>query len=129
MSALVPPTSIEITSAKPAARAMLTAPITPAAGPESTVCTGWRTHVGALVTPPSDFMMSSGAFTPMASRAPRSTPTYRLTGGMTAALSAVAMVRSNSRNCGSTSDDKDTNAPGYSSARMACIRCSCTGLA
>ncbi len=75
MSALVPPTSMEITSPLPAERATLTAPITPAAGPESTVWTGWRTQVGALVTPPSDFMMRSGAFTPSASSAPRSTPT------------------------------------------------------
>ena len=61
MSALVPPTSIEMMSARPAGRATLTAPITPAAGPESTVCTGWRTQVAALVTPPSDFMIRSGA--------------------------------------------------------------------
>ena len=75
MSALVPPTSIEMTSVKPAARATLTAPMTPAAGPDSTVCTGWRTQVGALVTPPSDFMIRSGARTPSASSAPRSTLT------------------------------------------------------
>ena len=48
---------------------------------------------------------------------------------MTAALSAVAMVRSNSRNWGSTSEESDTSTPGYSSARMACMRCSCAGLA
>ena len=75
MSALVPPTSIEMMSSKPAARATLTAPTTPAAGPDSTVCTGWRTHVAALVTPPSDFMIRSGARTPSASSASRSTPT------------------------------------------------------
>ena len=75
MSALVPPTSIEMMSRWPAARATLTAPTTPAAGPDSTVCTGWRTQVAALVTPPSDFMISSGARTPSASRAWRSSPT------------------------------------------------------
>jgi len=53
----------------------------------------------------------------------------RLTGGITAALSAVAMVRSNSRNWGSTSEESDTSTPGYSSARIACMRRSCAGLA
>ena len=75
ISALVPPTSMEMMSPNPALRAMLTAPLTPAAGPDSTVCTGWRTHVAALVTPPSDFMIRSGARTPSSSRASRSTPT------------------------------------------------------
>ena len=75
MSALVPPTSIEMMSPKPAARATPTAPTTPAAGPESTVCTGSCMHVAALVTPPSDFMIRSGAPTPRASSASRSTPT------------------------------------------------------
>ena len=69
MSALVPPTSIEMMSPKPAERPTDTAPTTPAAGPESTVCTGWRTQVAALVTPPSDFMMSSGACRPTPSSA------------------------------------------------------------
>ncbi len=75
MSALVPPTSMEMMSPKPAARPTPTAPTTPAAGPESTVCTGCRTQVAALVTPPSDFMIRSGACTPSPSRASRSTLT------------------------------------------------------
>ena len=75
MSALVPPTSIEMMSPKPAERPTDTAPTTPAAGPDSTVCTGWRTQVAALVTPPSDFMMSSGACRPSLSSAWRSTLT------------------------------------------------------
>ena len=51
------------------------------------------------------------------------------TGGMTAALSAVAMLRSSSRNCGRTSDDSDTSTSGYSSPRICCMRCSWAGLA
>ena len=58
-----------------------------------------------------------------------STPGDLSTGFITAALSAVAIVRSNSRNWGSTSDESETSTPGYSSARIACIRCSCAGLA
>ena len=71
-SALVPPTSMEMILENPAPWATLTAPITPAAGPERAVWIACRAAVSALVTPPFDFMINNGASICAASNLPRS---------------------------------------------------------
>ncbi len=83
MSALVPPTSIEMKLGEPAAFATCSAPMTPATGPERTVWIACRAAMSALVTPPLDFMMNSGAFSPLSAAADSSPARYRPTRGMT----------------------------------------------
>ena len=63
-SVLVPPISNEMQSSTPVLPATSMADITPAAGPERAVYTGCRMAVSAPITPPLDFMISSGASTP-----------------------------------------------------------------
>ena len=57
MSKLVPPMSTEMELASPAWLAMATLPMTPAAGPDSMVCTGFSTASPAVIVPPLDCIM------------------------------------------------------------------------
>ena len=61
MSADVPPMSIWIRFRAPVNWPTYAAPTAPAAGPDRAVSTGARRTLSALVTPPLDFMSSSGA--------------------------------------------------------------------
>ncbi len=72
-SALVPPMSKVISRSKPAALPTNAAPITPAAGPESSVSTGRRPASAAGMMPPFDLVDSTGARMPR-SRIPASSP-------------------------------------------------------
>ena len=62
--AVVPPMSSEITLGIPAARARKAQATTPAAGPDSTRCAGFRIAASALIRPPLDCMIWSGAEIP-----------------------------------------------------------------
>ena len=64
MSKLVPPMSTVMAFGSPACAARATPPITPAAGPESTVRTGLLAAVSAPVMPPFDCMMWTSVWTP-----------------------------------------------------------------
>ena len=66
--AVVPPMSSEITFGIPAARARKAQATTPAAGPDSTRCAGFRIAASALMTPPLDCMIWSGAVIPASAR-------------------------------------------------------------
>ena len=79
----------------PASCAIQDAPITPAAGPLSAVCSACSRTSAALLTPPSDFITSK--FAP-AGRAASSRPRYWLITGRTQASSATVLARSYSRN-------------------------------
>ena len=72
--AVVPPMSKLIRSARPDCRAIARAPTTPAAGPDSTMLTGFAAASAAGVRPPFDCMMSRGARTPPASSPLRRVP-------------------------------------------------------
>ncbi len=65
-SALVPPMSTVTILVAPASRATWAAPITPEAGPESSVCTGSSAARDAVITPPLDFVDSACARRPRA---------------------------------------------------------------
>ena len=68
----VPPMSQVMTLGNPAARAMARAAITPAAGPESAVRTGYRFAVSTAMTPPFDCTISTSAAEPCAFNSPSS---------------------------------------------------------
>ena len=74
-SALVPPTSTEITWAKPEASPINRAPMTPAAGPDSAVWIACARMASAPTTPPLDFMIASGAVIPRSASRSVSRPT------------------------------------------------------
>ena len=107
-SALVPPMSKVITRSWPACRATNDAPMTPAAGPESNVSTGRRPASDAVMTPPLDFVESTGA--PMPSpRRPRSRSSkYTDIRCPTYAFITATKARSYSRICGHSSADTET---------------------
>ena len=65
-SKLVPPMSTEIVFGWPARPARMTPPITPAAGPDSTVRTGVSAADPAVVVPPFDCMMCTSDDRPRA---------------------------------------------------------------
>ena len=62
--AVVPPMSNEIAFAKPSRCATPSAATTPAAGPDSSASTGRRPASSAVITPPEDCMIVSGASIP-----------------------------------------------------------------
>ena len=66
--AVVPPMSSEITLGSPAARARQAQATTPAAGPDSTRCAGFADRASALMRPPLDCMIWSGAEIPASAR-------------------------------------------------------------
>jgi hypothetical protein len=72
MSALVPPISKVSNRCSPASSPMYRAPITPDAGPESSVCTGAFPALAADITPPFDLVERTGAGTPIADTSPSS---------------------------------------------------------
>jgi hypothetical protein len=60
--------SSEITLSIPVARARNAHATTPAAGPDSTRCAGFRIAASALISPPLDCMIWSGAEIPASAR-------------------------------------------------------------
>ena len=69
MSLEVPPTSMVISSPRPADRPTIAPPITPAAGPDRNSRTGrWRA-TAVPVSPPRDCITCNGASTPAAGQA------------------------------------------------------------
>ena len=62
--AVVPPMSSEIRLGMPVSRARKAQATTPAAGPDSTRCAGLRIAAAALIRPPLDCMICSGAEIP-----------------------------------------------------------------
>ena len=128
-SKLVPPMSTEIEFCCPACSAMATLPITPAAGPDSMVCTGRSTAEAALIVPPFDCMMYRSELIP-ASTIPRLRfVTYVPMTGETYELITVVLIRSNSLNSGSISWDSETTTPGSASRSALPTVISCSGLA
>ena len=73
--AVVPPMSKVITFANPRRRAIPSAATTPAAGPDSSASTGRCFASSAVMTPPEDCMIVSGAAIPAPSRPLRMSPT------------------------------------------------------
>ena len=67
-SVLVPPISKDMELATPVFSAICSVAITPAAGPDRAVCTGWRTAMSALIMPPLDFMIEKEESTALARR-------------------------------------------------------------
>ncbi len=99
ISALVPPTSKVIRSADshPASRAASAAPLTPAAGPDSSATTGRSCSVPASSAPPLDRAIRAGVPMPRSSSPALSRSAYDSTSGLMPALIAVSTPRSYSR--------------------------------
>ena len=70
--AVVPPMSKVRTFESPMRRARAREPTTPAAGPDSMMCIGIRAAASALIRPPLDCMIKSGARVPISARPARS---------------------------------------------------------
>ena len=73
--AVVPPMSKVIAFANPSRRAIPSAATTPAAGPDSSASTGRSFASSAVMTPPEDCMIVSGAAMPAPSSPLRMSPT------------------------------------------------------
>ena len=128
-SKLVPPMSTEIVFRWPARLARMTPPITPAAGPESTVRTGLSAADPAVVVPPFDCMMWTSEDRPSAEMPSSSRRRYLRMTGATYALMAVVLIRSYSLNSGSTSCESTTTESGIAALSAAPTIFSCAGLA
>ena len=81
--AVVPPMSKEMIFDRPIFRASAWAPTTPAAGPDSMILQGRSAAASAVINPPFDCMMCSGAVTPMRLRSARRREQYCRTIGST----------------------------------------------
>ena len=102
----------------PARVATTDAPLTPPAGPESTVWTGFRQAASRLIRPPSERTTWIGARA-FAAFSPSSTlARYFESAGATYAFTRVVTVRSYSRNSGKISDEIETGNPGATSAAI-----------
>ena len=103
---------------KPACDATNDAPLTPPAGPDSTVCTGLLHADSRLIRPPSDRTTWIGARTCAAASPSRTFVRYRSSVGATYAFMSVVTVRSYSRNSGRISDEIDTGRSGATEAAI-----------
>ena len=92
--------STEIEFGCPACSAMATLPMTPAAGPDSIVCTGRSTAEAALIVPPLDCMMYRSELMPASTMPRLRFVTYLPITGETYELITVVLMRSNSLNSG-----------------------------
>ena len=72
MSALVPPMSNATSASWPEARPSAAAATTPDAGPDRSVSTGRSTARAALMMPPLDLVLNTGALTPSSASEPTS---------------------------------------------------------
>ena len=116
--AVVPPMSNEIAFAMPSRCATPSAATTPAAGPDSSASTGRCPVSSAVITPPDDCMIVSGASIPARSSPLRIPATYSRISGRTYALTTVVAERSYSRCSRRISLDSETATPGSSARRI-----------
>ncbi len=114
----VPPMSNVRMRSNPAWDATNDAPLTPPAGPDSTVCTGFLHADSRLISPPSERTTWIGARTSAAASPSRTFVRYFSSTGATYAFISVVTVRSYSRNSGSISDEIDTGRSGATAAAI-----------
>ena len=105
-SVLVPPISIPIKLAMPPIREMAISAITPAAGPDMRVLTGFSMALWAVPNPPFDCMTSKSNRYPSRRRKPSILRRYSVSVGPTYAPTTAVDVRSNSRHAGRSSADR-----------------------
>ena len=107
-------------------RAILAAPTTPAAGPESSANAAWRAASSRLATPP-DERMTSGAGRPARLAGCLQRAEVRRATGPRYASTAVVDARSYSRNSGETSCEATTCAVGRRRRTSSTTARSCVG--
>ena len=128
--AVVPPMSSEIRLGRPVSRPSWPQAMTPAAGPDSTRCAGFRAAIAGGSVPPLDCMISSGASMPASRRRFVSESTYLPTVGPRYALTTAVLVRSYSRTSGRMSAERVTKtSPARLSRRISSTRRSWTSSA
>ena len=125
-SALVPPMSSARSSVKPTAAPTSRAPTTPPAGPDSASDAARPAAAAGSSVPPADVIIRS-AGTPRARTSRSRRDRYAETFGRRYASATVVLVRSNSRNSGSTSWLAATGTPGAAARNAAAMRRSCSG--
>src|SRR6478609_11281716 len=117
----VPPMSKVRMRSKPAYDATNDAPLTPPAGPDRTVWTGFLHAASRLISPPSERTTWIGARTCAAARPSRTFVRYFSSAGATYAFTNVVTVRSYSRNSGRISDEIESGRSGATEAAISAI--------
>ncbi len=107
---------------------MYAATVTPAAGPDSMICTGIRRAVSKVHTPPLDCMTYNPPWRPRLRSFASTRPRYVLTTGAMAAFTTVVLARRYSRKAGDTSEEATIGTPGSSRPRISAASRSWTGL-
>jgi len=128
-SALVPPMSRVIRFWIPQLAASALAPMMPPITPECVMAVGARVAESNVEMPPLPRMMKGLAGTPCPASASCRPRRWRVMGPRMKALTHVVLVRSNSRNSRTTSEESETSTCGQTSAASSAMRRSCAGFA